>query len=918
MSVKIEILEYELDGVNVDWGKSILGELDVTDNSNFPLALTFQISDIQEITSTSGDYSKTFKIPATKNNNALLKNIYIPNIQNDKSPTQNMKCRITLGGMDSLSGLLKVTGVGGYGETPSYYNCVFYGNNLSWANLIDNQYMNDIYWYTYGDNLVYQKAEIMATWADEHCDSSTSPLVYPVTSYGVYNFSLEDSMIQLLDNYYGRFGAVVPAAALGYSGFNNAGTSYGNPQPSPDWLPSIFVKTTLENIFKKVGYSINSTFMNTDMFKKLVWLLPNFKYNNQDERVELYSIGTNFVNGLSQTVTVYEKIGTTSSTFLDTQNVIFNQGTQTNWANGYFRANLGTEYFSGASRLLLPISASNLNISLGSSHVDLANDWIVIGEYGYYNLSLDGIQARLASGRKGGTENRYINEIKICVNLEVQTVGHTSWKIIGVAEDTQNPTQTTSTNSWCDNDQSVVTDWGDLNSIELEGYYLNKNDKIRLTVGLQITSPTSGDSYSQDFMMNTMHRCKDNNFFNISIAADKVEYGQTYNLSDVINKDYKQIDFIKGIAHAFNLNITTDEAEKQINIEPFDNFYLPYGSAIDWTYKLDRSKDIEDRFLESDLKRKFIFKYKTDSQDSSVQYRGVEYFKDVIDEYPYQEELANNFEKGVTTFENPFFAGTFNAKDQDTFGFPIYNDTAFSACLWEERENNAVTWAYQKSRPEKGFDFTPRLLYWNKYSPTTGDSTLNTQKRASIQTWGGGGVIQQYVVANADSSINTSSPPEPWIISNVFPQATSINRDDSTSPILSYGNVFVRDYDDAAETYTSYTNGKGLYEAYYKNMFEMFKQSPRVRTVNIDLKTSDIVNLDFRKLVYIDGFYWRLNKIIDFMPNKNESTKVELIEWFEVGTFAATAPSFGTGLGNMGNSPIGGGINNDQPFGGSG
>ena len=47
MSVKIEILEYELDGVNVDWEKSILGELDVTDNSNFPLALTFQISDIQ-------------------------------------------------------------------------------------------------------------------------------------------------------------------------------------------------------------------------------------------------------------------------------------------------------------------------------------------------------------------------------------------------------------------------------------------------------------------------------------------------------------------------------------------------------------------------------------------------------------------------------------------------------------------------------------------------------------------------------------------------------------------------------------------------------------------------------------------------------------------------------------------------------
>ncbi len=309
--------------------------------------------------------------------------------------------------------------------------------------------------------------------------------------------------------------------------------------------------------------------------------------------------------------------------------------------------------------------------------------------------------------------------------------------------------------------------------------------------------------------------------------------------------------------------------------------------------------------MESDLKREFIFKYKTDDKDSSVQYRGVEYFKDVMDEYPYQEELSNNFEKGLVTFENPFFAGTYNGKDQDTFSYPIYNDTAFSACLWEEREDNAVTWDYQKSRPEKGFDFSPRLLYWNKYSPTTGDSDLETPKRASIQTWGG---TQQFVLANADSSIYTSAPPEPWIISNVYPQATSINRDDSTSPILSYGNVFVRDYDDAANTYTSYTGGKGLYEAYYKKMFEMFKQSPRVRTVSVDLKTSDIVNLDFRKLIYIDGFYWRLNKIVDFMPNKNESTKVELIEWFALGVFAASAPSFGMGLGHGGNSTTGGGV----------
>ena len=72
----------------------------------------------------------------------------------------------------------------------------------------------------------------------------------------------------------------------------------------------------------------------------------------------------------------------------------------------------------------------------------------------------------------------------------------------------------------------------------------------------------------------------------------------------------------------------------------------------------------------------------------------------------------------------------------------------------------------------------------------------------------------------------------------------------------------------------------------------MMKGKPRLRTVYIDLKVTDIVNLDFSKLVYIDGVYWRLSRVVDYQPNKNKSTKVELIEWLQLGTFAASAPAF--------------------------
>ena len=78
----------------------------------------------------------------------------------------------------------------------------------------------------------------------------------------------------------------------------------------------------------------------------------------------------------------------------------------------------------------------------------------------------------------------------------------------------------------------------------------------------------------------------------------------------------------------------------------------------------------------------------------------------------------------------------------------------------------------------------------------------------------------------------------------------------------------------------------------------MAKSNPRVRVAYFDLKVSDIVNLDFRKLVYIDGVYWRVDKIIDYFPNNNNPTKVELVQWLELGAFAASSPAFGVGSGS--------------------
>ena len=855
MSVKIEILDYVYTNSTntvIDWDASVVGDLDITDHSDFPLALTFQISDFKDLTSTSGDYSKTFKLPATKNNNNLLKHLYTPNIDTANQITERKTCRIISGGLYTQLGLISITGVGGYGEVPSSYSAVFYGNNIVWASALGNAYMNTLEWGVDGENLEYNKTSIMATWQDEDCNANpNSYIVYPITSYGQYNAEGDERTIQLLDTY-GEQGGW-SAAYIGYYGFTNGGLKYNTPQPVPDWRPAVFVKNTLDKLFSSIGYKISSAFMDTAMFKKNVWLLPNFKYNNPDDRMTLLSYGNGFTGeGLIGSFTASSLASTT-------------------WHYTAFYPNLNDS------------TGFVLNTNTDNTGWDAATGIFTAQEYGDYTINANNFGFYFDNWFNSPNSTTALSYVKL--SIQVQTVGNSggsSWVNISSV---QSPAFTILYGNASSQTGSIPL------TIAEFSQFLNKGDKLRLRVLTKmktygnVVSTVDFHLFGSSTPTSATTSDSANGQYTIAIDPNNVEYGQTYNLTDVMNPDYKQIDFIKGIAHSYNLQMTTDESTKTVYIEPFDSFYKPYKDAIDWTSKLSRADEITDKWIENDLKRSLVFKYKSDSADAVVKLRGERFFDGIEDEYPYRETLPATFEKGDSTFENPFFAGTYNAKDNDTTGVPNI-DTAYSACLWTD-----VVSSNDAGRPNKGFDFLPRLLYWNKYSPVIGSGT----KIAKVQTWSS---ITNWITADA-----TANPTH--ILSTIYPQATMINRDSTTSPILSYGNVWVRDYDDTTGVYTAYQTGRGLYDTYYRNMVEMLKRSPRLRTVSLDLKVTDIINLDFRKLVYIDGVYWRINRVVDYMPNNNSTTKVELIEWFQIGVFAATAPSFGSS-GNSSNWGVGG------------
>ena len=144
-NITIELLDYVYKdtGNPIDWDKSVVGELEVSSHTDFPLSLTFTIADIKNINSRKGSFSKTFKIPATKGNNQLYKSIYLANTTSANNLSNKKPCRILINNLYSIEGLLQLKSIG-TSDKPIYYSCVFYGNNIGWANAIDEQLLKDL------------------------------------------------------------------------------------------------------------------------------------------------------------------------------------------------------------------------------------------------------------------------------------------------------------------------------------------------------------------------------------------------------------------------------------------------------------------------------------------------------------------------------------------------------------------------------------------------------------------------------------------------------------------------------------------------------------------------------------------------------------------------------------------------------
>jgi len=884
---------------SINFDDSVIGNLDVGNHADFPLALTFSISELRDITSKKGTYSKTFKLPATKNNNKIYKGVYLPtsihgrNTITDKEEnliTEMKPCRIMVNQLYSIVGKLQLTAVGSSGS-PDYYSCVFYGNNIDWTADLKDGLLKDLKvyggiagsgWDTLngktGTSLGLNYSGVTSTWTEDDADTG-SPIVYPIQELGQMNVGSSPNAqgslqsMNCMQNYYERHGG--SSSKVGYWGWDSNGNAYGTMVPEVDWRPCIWVYDIFKQIFSGLGYSISSNFIESSAFKKLLLSTPNFTYNNPADRYALYSTQTTFSGtptaGDPANLDFYDQFnGTASSWTWSSKTILFN---------------------------------NNNTMVVNSEYADLYDGnvygYFEIEEYGFYNIDIDNFSAAICDlvHNASGTGQVCIGYVKMWI--EVQTAGESYSDWSWIATSYAIPIGFT----YLDGTE-VHMDWK-FEKLSIENRYFNKGDKIRFRMKTKAKGSAGGAVYefktyvysgSALATSGAAGTCGwgssgSNGYINIRMQQPELPcWGQTYDLKNIINEDYTQMDFIRGIAHAFNLQFSTETDSRMVVIEPYNDFYLnpstntsfmsghnAFGrqntnGSVDWTYKVDRSKTTEDSWLtKKSLSREMIFKYKSDSNDKKVEERGDTYWGGIADEYPYKEILGDPFDPGTITFENPFFAGTYNTL---SYTASIYN--AYIPAYWGECESGAMPTGWGGCRPVQGHNFQPRLLAWYKYQCSDNNPTY-PWAYASITIWSTN--TTQYI-----SSRNATACPTCDF--NTFPQAVSYNKINSQNPLthsLTYGSVWSKTYDCSTGTLGYNTSQKGLYQTYYQKMIEQIKSNPRIRTVYVDLKIEDIVGLNFRKLVYLDEVYWRINKIIDYQPNNNTTTKVELIQYSFLG-----------------------------------
>ena len=314
-----------------------------------------------------------------------------------------------------------------------------------------------------------------------------------------------------------------------------------------------------------------------------------------------------------------------------------------------------------------------------------------------------------------------------------------------------------------------------------------------------------------------------NSIFLNEITNPVILDGSTMPINSTLPIDIKQSDFLMSVIRMFNLFVETDKNDSNnLIIDTYDAFYGT-GTTQDWSKLLDVSKPVIITPMGALDARRYTLKYTQD-----------------------------------TDYWNKFYFEKYS-KTYGEYNLDITND------FLKNENKNEVIFA---PTPSIGTTAVDRIIPEIYQLDSTG---LQTQMRSKLR-------ILYYVGAkNTVNGFTYTSAVTGSSSEIYYPYAGHI--DDAITPTadLSFGVpneiYYVNPYGA-----TSYTNNN-VFNKYHKIFIdEITDVNSKIVTAFFRLQPLDILAMSFRNKIYIDGQYYRLNKVIDYNPLVEGVAKCELLK----------------------------------------
>ena len=311
------------------------------------------------------------------------------------------------------------------------------------------------------------------------------------------------------------------------------------------------------------------------------------------------------------------------------------------------------------------------------------------------------------------------------------------------------------------------------------------------------------------------------------------------NVGNIFDLDATAEDLLLGIIQKFNLVFEPIPTERNvINIEPF-NTWVDNGTVVDWTDKVDRSIKFEIAHPLQSQPKRLIFTDEKDDDVFNVEYtnRTDKQFGDYI--YDSDSDLADGERK-----VGSFFAST-------PMGVVSGTNQMILPVLAQRKDGNILT----------PYKYKPRLFY-NLGLTDTGN--LSGKDPATGTTNPGAYFIQ------AESGVTQTV--KQYLL---FHHLNASPADLDTSSDLHFGNLNHTSF--ISNTQVNVKNSAFFeYWSFYIN--ELYDIDARLLTCNVLLDPTELGDIRLNDKIFIDGAYYRINKISGANLMDEESTTIELLK----------------------------------------